>query len=216
VSKLTIPCFRGQSVLHMAVLRKNNAVLQELLRTYSSIDSTLDASPKNVHLDTPLHYAIHTKVPELVRTLLDFNAETGAMNARSQTPKKLAEQISDLPPKIQEYVCERRGIKGKRFGIVACQESPKREESTTHQEVCESFDIAVAEIHTCPPEERDEDSRNGTNTSNSGEPNQHWRLTWSVEELIYKDKSIAEIFGDQRDTLVCRWIHVDQNNVSYH
>lgn len=197
-SKTNLEPLRGRTALHIAVQRGNAPVARLLLGT------TYNAKPslKDDQLNTPLHYAVRRNDIHLVQALLEAEADVNAENRDSETPITLANRSTRRIVKLLRS--QPLGlVEGLKFGLQPYTgERPIAKQTKEAQTACKSFMVTATEVF------RKEDT------------DQYWRLTVSVQEIIYGLGSVENILSPLRPRNVrgtaplCTWLHIHQNNVS--
>jgi ankyrin repeat protein len=201
------PCqhyHRGQTALHFAIQRANEPL--PIVRTLLS-QRAIDPSPRDQRSNTPLHYAVKRNDIALVQALLDAKADVNAENdalvspidlaSRHRTTRKIWRLLRGQRQSLVEgpAVCFEKKLGGK----------PKLPTSDDGKRACKSFQVTATEVY----------SYGGTDY--------HWAMPISIEEMIYGSDSLEDILkpvrpkfskGIKQEVLICRWLHVHENNVS--
>ncbi|KAF2727552.1 hypothetical protein EJ04DRAFT_517173 [Polyplosphaeria fusca] len=195
----------GQTALHIAAQRANVPCKVARILLFNG---HANPSPKDRHLNTPLHYAVRRNDIALVQILLDAKADLNCENEDSQTPFDLAKRNKSTK-RIAKLLRQQRLtlVEGPAGGFTRVTGSkPKAPISREGQIACKSFQITATEIF----------SYGGTD--------HYWSLPISVQEMVYGWESLENILAPARpqpaesvrqERPLCRWLHVHENNMTW-
>jgi ankyrin repeat protein len=161
-----------------------------------------DPSLKDSQSNTPLHYAVKRNDIEVVRSLLQYNADVDAQNMTLETPMDFAWRYNSSLS-IVELLQEHRNLVEGPMKECRQVENPRPNAPTSQacQKACRAFQVTVTEIY----------SHNDTT--------KHWSYQVSVHDLIYGSEELETILEGERpeaasDKVICKWLHIPENNVS--